>query len=312
MATAARPVTVREGYTTGKVRIALTRGGSIAGRVTTAASGFPVRNACVSADPAGAAAAHDLFGGGAQTSRKGTYKITGLTAGRYRIVVSPDCAGSQPDLAPLTLKRLVRVRTGKVTVGVNASLHRGGSVFGFVTGPGALAEPGVCVEVFRLPGGLVDVESTDARGKYTSGGLAPGNYKFEFNNGCGDGGTGLGIRFLGRSVQAGVAYAGVDASLPADGTITGSVTGTGAAPLTGICVSAVPVATAQRTVYAVSGAGSYAITDLLPGKYRVEFQAGLRGVRRADPVVAGRRDKWRREDHQRGRRGHGQPASTRP
>ena len=50
--------------------------------------------------------------------------------------------------------------------------------------------------------------------------------------------------------------------------------GTGAAPLTGVCISAVPVATAQRTVYAVSGAGRYTVTDLLPGKYRVEFQAG--------------------------------------
>jgi hypothetical protein len=275
MGTAARAVIVRAGHTTGKVRIALTRGGSIAGRITTAASGYPVRDACVGAEPVGAAAAHGLFGGGAQTSRKGTYKITGLTAGRYRIVVTPDCAGSHPALAPVTLAGLVRVRTGKVTGGVNARVRPAGRIFGFVTGPGAQAEPGVCVEVFKLPGGLLDIESTDARGKYTSGGLAPGRYKLEFNNGCGDGGAGLGIRWnQGLTVQAGVIYAGVNASLPADGRITGSVTGTGASALSGVCVSAVPVAKTGHPVYAVSGAGTYTLADLTPGKYRVEFQAG--------------------------------------
>jgi hypothetical protein len=274
-ATAPQLVTVRAGYTTGKVRIDLARGGTIEGRVTTAASGSPVRNGCVTAGPVGAAAVHGLFGGFAQTSRTGSYKITGVAAGQYRIFIYPDCAGTQPNLVPLTLTHLVRVRTGKVTAGVNASLRRGAQIVGFVTGPAAQAEPGVCVEVFRLPGGLVETEATDAHGKYTASGLAPGSYKLELNNGCSDGGTGLGIRWVqGLTVQTGVVAVNVNVSLPADGTISGSVTGTGPAPLTGVCVSAVPVAAGQSTVYAVSGAGSYTLAFLTPGKYRVEFQAG--------------------------------------
>jgi len=67
-----------------------------------------------------------------------------------------------------------------------------------------------------------------------------------------------------------------DTPLLADGGISGSVTGPapGHAALTGICVSAVPAATGQSPVYTVSAAGSYQLPDLLPGKYRVEFQSG--------------------------------------
>jgi hypothetical protein len=282
-----RPVRVRAGHNTNKIGLAVPRGGVIAGRVTNAATGRDAAGVCVEAVPVSAGAALvDAFGNGF-TNAAGTYRITGLNTGSYQIQIIPDCAGEQPKLAGLTLRRTVRVTQGKVTSGINAALRVGGygSISGRVTGPGAQAEPGSCVEFFQQPGGLQDVEDTDADGKYTATGLAPGRYKVEFNAAeCSDGAVGLGPQWyegVGSSgpatvitVKARQTAGGVDATLPADGTITGSVAGTGAVPLTGVCVSAVPVVAALPAVYAVSAHGSYTLADLIPGRYRVEFQSG--------------------------------------
>ncbi len=66
----------------------------------------------------------------------------------------------------------------------------------------------------------------------------------------------------------------INAVLPADGTITGSVTGTSASPLSGVCVSAVPLAKREPAVFTVSAGGEYTLADLPTGRYRVEFQSG--------------------------------------
>jgi hypothetical protein len=177
------------------------------------------------------------------------------------------------------------VTAGKVTSNVNASLHQGGSISGRVTGPGSKDVAGACVELFQLPGGLMDETETGAYGAYTLSGLAAGRYKVELGDpNCSDGGAGLAGQWYDGAggsgsativtVRAGKTTAAINASLPADGGISGSVTGPGDAALTGICVSAVAAAAGQSPVYTVSADGSYQLPDLLPGKYRVEFQSG--------------------------------------
>jgi hypothetical protein len=286
-AAAPRIVTVRAGHTTGGVHIALPRGGSITGRVTIAASGRPAQDVCVSAASAGSGAAADLPGGFAGTGPSGTYRITGLNTGRYVISLytSGPCHKGSENLAGRTLSGSARVTAGKVTSNVNASLHQGGSISGRVTGPGGKDVAGACVELFQLPGGLMDEAETGAYGAYTLSGLAAGRYKVELGDpNCSDGGAGLAGQWYDGAggsgsativtVRAGKTTAAIDASLPADGGISGSVTGPGDAALTGICVSAVPAAAGQSPVYTVSADGSYQLPDLLPGKYRVEFQSG--------------------------------------
>jgi hypothetical protein len=76
------------------------------------------------------------------------------------------------------------------------------------------------------------------------------------------------------AVTAGHVHENVNAALGTDGTITGSVTGTANAPLTGICVSAIPTARYLSPVYATSSGGTYTLSGLAPGRYRLEFQSG--------------------------------------
>jgi hypothetical protein len=189
------------------------------------------------------------------------------------------------NLRTVTLPHSVQVTQGRVTVKVNASLPTGGSIIGQVSGPAAAAVPGACVEAYPIPGGPVSVASTDVHGRYVVTGLTPGSYKVEFGDrSCSDGAAGLGTQWYDGAAGKGSATvvivkadrtaSAVNAALPADGTITGSVTGTSATGLSGVCVSAVPLATGEPVSFTVSAGGSYTLADLVPGQYRVEFQAG--------------------------------------
>jgi Carboxypeptidase regulatory-like domain len=280
-------VTVRAGATTKNIALTLPPGGTVAGRIVQASNGRPVRDACVEATSVSSAAADLGFDGAALTGRVGTYKITGLRAGSYRIEIYPSCADI--NLRSITLPHTVRVTPGTVRAGVNASLRAGGSIAGLIAGPAGAAEAGACAEAFELPGGLAAVGTAGAHGSYVLTGLTPGSYKVKFGDQtCSDNAPGLGTQWYSGAagsgsatvvtVTAGQTASAIDGSLPADGTISGSVTGTSASPLTGICISAVPVVKTGLPVFTVSANGAYTLADIQPGRYRVEFQAGCGGV----------------------------------
>jgi hypothetical protein len=275
-------VSVRAGHATRNVDLALPRGGSITGKITIRGTRAPARGVCVvarNADPLGS--------GFAATGREGRYRIVGLSAGSYRIAVVPvyGCGSGGEFLAPASLPGRVRVTAGRVTSGVNGSVGRGGSLTGMVTGPGGHAEPGMCVEVLTHLGGLASFASTALNGYYMASGLAPGKYDVLLGDpGCSDGPTGLASQWYdgaaSRSsatvvtVTADHVRADVNAVLGPDGTITGSVTGPASAPLTGICVSAVPVSRSDSALYTTSSQGTYTLAELPPGRYRVDFRSG--------------------------------------
>jgi hypothetical protein len=280
-------VTVRPGHNTGLVNLVMPRGGVITGRITVRGSKAPARGVCVSARTA-----NPLLGGVSATGPQGRYRIIGLNSGRYRITVTTTggCQEDHENLASATLPGEVRVRGGSVTSGVDGSLGQGGSIAGAVSDPGGHAVPGACVEVFAPRAGLEAATSTEANGRYLASGLTPGRYKVLLGDpSCSYGPANLADQWYEDSassatatvvtVAAGHVRGGVDAQLGSDGTVTGSVTGPGSENLTGICVSAVPVARYASTVYTVASGGSYEITDLAPGRYRVEFQSdcGLTG-----------------------------------
>jgi hypothetical protein len=79
------------------------------------------------------------------------------------------------------------------------------------------------------------------------------------------------------SVSSGVAtsISGSPPTLAEDGSIAGTVTGTGSSPLGGVCVAATATLGGSAPVYSVtSSAGGYSIGDLPAGQYRVEFTSG--------------------------------------
>ena len=279
------PVTVRAGSTTRKVALRLARGGAVTGRITAASNGRAVPNACVEATPVSVAAAKLGIGSFAFTGRSGRYKMVGLRAGRYRIEIFPSCFGPAMNLHPVTLRYSVQLAQGQVKAGVNAVLRAGGSIAGLVTATDAAAVPGACVEAFQIPGGVAGETSTDAHGQYGFTGLTPGRYKVEFGDPtCSDDAAGLGTQWYHGAAGSGSAtvisvaadqtVSAINAVLPADGTITGSVTGTSTSPLSGVCVSAVPLAKGEPHVFTVSAGGEYTLADLPTGRYRVEFQSG--------------------------------------
>ena len=274
-------VTVRARHTTRRISMALTTGGSISGRITIAATGAPARGVCVTAISTG-----QLYGNGATTNAHGAYRIAGLGTGTYHVLVqtgAPYCGSD--NLASHQLPRRVRVTAGHVTSGVDGWLREGGSISGRVTGPGGRGVPGACVEAFPSPRGAESYGATGRSGNYVLTSLVPGRYKVRLGDpGCSYGPANLAARWFdqvgGRGsatvirVVAGRTRSGVNAALGLDGTVTGTVDGPGSSPLTGICVSAVPVFSYLRAVYAVTGKGSYTLGDLTPGRYRIEFQSG--------------------------------------
>jgi Carboxypeptidase regulatory-like domain len=78
------------------------------------------------------------------------------------------------------------------------------------------------------------------------------------------------------TVAAGQTTSAVSATLLPDGGISGTVTGPApaTAPLRGICVQAFPLNSGLPPLLAATAAdGSYQLTGLIPGRYRVEFTA---------------------------------------
>jgi uncharacterized protein (DUF2141 family) len=276
------PVTVRAGRVTTLADLVLPPGGSITGRITIRGSHAPARGVCVVAsdsEPVGPQPA--------VTGNDGRYTITGLASGSYKITIQTtgDCELGGENLAAATLPARVHVTAGHVTTGVNASVGQPGAVSGRVTGPGGHDEPGMCVEVFERHIGLVSYTATLRSGQYLIAGLPPGRYDVEFGGSyCSYGPPGLATQWYDGAnsqngatavtVTAGHVHGGVNAILGADGSLAGSVIGPGNAPLTGICVSAVPVSRYDLTVHTTATDGTYSLTGLQPGQYRVEFQSG--------------------------------------
>ena len=280
-------VTVRVGHTTRNVNVRLARGASITGRLTVIGTGAPARNVCVDAFTlTSSLAKQELFSSEGVTNAAGNYRISGLARGRYRIEVFTNCFGPASNLASVNLRHTGR---GERRQG-QAERERGAAAGRLDRWPGQRARRAARAGSVRGPwdsvsGGPGALGVTGAGGKYNLDGLAVGRYKVEFGDAfCSDGAAGLGVQWYNGApgpgsaavvdVRADHTTGSIDAALPADGTITGSVTGTGAAPLTGVCVSAVPVAGGEPAMFTVTAAGTYSLAGIMPGKYRVEFQAG--------------------------------------
>jgi hypothetical protein len=272
-------VIIRAGRTTAGINSALTVGGSITGLVTSAATHAPLGNVCVAAQNVTQPAD---FGFGVSNGQ-GRYVIVGLNSGRYEIEFLPCSGGS---LAGQVRSSPVTVVAPRQTRGISAALAAGGSIQGRVTA-GSPATPGqaLCVDAFSVTGGFANSAVTDAAGSFSIPNLPAGQYVvYAGDPACPFGPYNVVPQWYpGKRSRAGATpvtvtggqvTSGVDANLALDGSITGSVTGSGGVPLSGVCVSAVRLGRGAAPVIAVTARGRYTLGDLTPGRYRVEFSSG--------------------------------------
>jgi hypothetical protein len=274
-------VRVRAGQVTSGINQRLVIGGTVSGRTVDSVSN-PLPDICVFAfDPSTTYAGIGTSGG------DGRYTITPLPTGHYLLEFFP-CGTGDQNLIPVLSQ--VTVTAPHAVTGVNASMLPGGSVSGTVTAA-ASSTPvaNECVEVISSdPTNLGSFAITGSDGTYQAPGLAAGTYQVFFGDPtCIFTTTGFAPQWYnGKSTQAtadpvtvavGQTTPSISAALGRDGQITGTVSDPSNAPLSGICVTAVPDSAnlaGTLPVVAVSHASGYKVAGLVPGDYTVEFSAG--------------------------------------
>jgi len=226
----------------------------------------------------------------------GVYELVGVTSGARRVQFT-DPKGDYlreffRDASTVQTANDVGVSPGRATTDVNATLARAGSISGIVTAGGGTT-PTACVFVYRkvTQDGVArfrrvyDVrQTTGAGGSYTVKGLEPGTYTLRFDD-CG--GDGLLRQYWGNvrrvadatgfDVPAGQPVTGKDVTMIKGASISGTVTGSGTTSIDRrVAVVDAASGTVVRTT-SIDDDGTYSITGLTPGSYKVEF-ARLSGL----------------------------------
>jgi hypothetical protein len=305
-------VSVTDGKTTKGVDGFLLRAGAISGTVT-GTDHRPLAGICVEGQSQNLGFG-DAFE--ASTGPTGQYSVDGLEPGHYEISFSAGC-GSKGSFAPQFYKNQVSgpasnpvlIKAGATAGGIDAVMRPGGIVTGTVTGASGKKLTGVCVLLERqsedtgaqidiliagdgtvaLPFGAIG--RTAAGGKYRVINLPAGNYTVSFSSGCQrhapvegtqwfspQGGDRASLLTVGQGTVG-----GVNAKLPAPGTITGVVRGPTGKPARGICVfpQSLTGGPSNTLVQLLVGGnfgltnkhGGYRLTGLAAGKYGLQFIA---------------------------------------
>ena len=230
-------------------------------------------------------------GVGTMTAPNGSYLISGLAAGTYRVcfndpngVYAIECYNNASDVnGAMDLP----VAAAQTVPNINAQLASAGHITGIVTNASAVPLAGITVDVQIWNASQnywqwVSNTSTAANGAYDLGGLVAGTYRVCFYdwNGvyaseCYDNASDVnGARDL--PVAAGQTVPNINSQLALAGHITGVVTNGSAVPLAGIQVQAQTWDANQNYWQWVNGAstaanGTYDLGGLATGTYRVCF-----------------------------------------
>jgi hypothetical protein len=280
------------------VNVALPRAGVIDGTVTDAA-GHGLPNICVQANQRGTAAPPPgneiqiLLGIGVWSfsGKDGRYAATALAPGLYTVQFV-SCFngdyGSQvyKDRGPGSAGTAVRVRSGHVTSGINATLAAGKSVTGTVRS-GATQKPvgPVCLLVYagqrQQRGYLWEQTAQSARktGRFVLRHLSPGTYQL-LAEPCGGGAVrALAPIWTTMHVPGGSASPVLTVTLPKQGAIRGTVSAPGLpGAADDVCVEAAPVTgSGVASNSQASATGKYELSGLAPGTYQLAVIAGCAG-----------------------------------
>lgn len=279
---AASTIAVTLNTITPNINATLARGGSISGTVVAASSHSPLLNICA-----------DLYGvspnrgyvGTRCTGADGVYTSPGLPSGTYTVSFRDvggtgylgQWLGNSADQASATP---VNVSLGSDTPGADAVLVLGGSITGVVTDASTAATVnGACVLTnSHATGTTKGYACSDVSGRYIVNGLPTGSFDLYFD--------GQRAGYLGRwykdqtdstqSTQVLVTVSAVTSNIDQALPLGGSITGTATDAVTHAAIATVcPQAVLNTKVYYATSCGnatgSYTITGLPTGSYRVQF-----------------------------------------
>jgi len=281
-------VTVTVGSTTTGINAQLTTGGSISGKVTDSSaagiSDVPVEVYALSNS--------SYSFKSATTDSLGNYTLKGLPSGSFKIFMNPtgnflpEWYNDKPSFGAANA---VAVTAGNTTSGINAQLALGGSIYGKITNSSGAGIINVLAQVYTLPNFLVTESKTDSSGNYTIQRLPSGSYKIYFNTApVTFDGPGAG-NYLSEwyndepsfgtanpvTVTAGNTTSGINAQLTTGGSISGKVTDSSGAGISGVPIDVYTLSNSSSSFRSATtdSSGNYTVRGLPSGSYKVCFSS---------------------------------------
>ncbi|MCG2782620.1 MAG: carboxypeptidase regulatory-like domain-containing protein [Candidatus Altiarchaeales archaeon] len=267
-ATEEQTVSVVEGQETAGVDFVLTTGGSISGTVTY--NGDPVAYTNVGAwcesDEGGGCG-----GGGAMTESDGTYAISSLMSGTYHVDIYPGDAGGTNYASE---EKIITVTAGEAVTGADFALTAGGSISGVVIDGATCFDgcdpiPNIRVQCWMENGAGWGDAWTGSDGTYSINGLSTGTYHVEVR--ASESGMNYASKEKVVSVTAGQETSGVNFNLTTGASISGTVIYSGGSGASDIMVEAHKEMEQGWGNAWTESDGTYTITGLTSGTYRVEI-----------------------------------------
>jgi hypothetical protein len=270
----ATPVSVSALDDTFGVDFALDPGGTISGTVTRSDGAGMLNGARVVAEVPNSFDRYD-----AVVTADGSYSITGLPSGSYR--VSAHAGGHviqyYGDTYVSSEAASVDVVAPQETAGINLALDAGGSISGIVQGTAYLPVPGATLRASMVDGSYWSEDVHSSRdGSYTINGLPTGTYRVfseahgyvrEYYDGSSSSYSATPV-----NVVAQVDTPGVNISLDQGGSISGSVhSAEDGAPIYDAIIWVSGGGT--WTAYSAGENGSFRISGLADGNYRLHADA---------------------------------------
>jgi pimeloyl-ACP methyl ester carboxylesterase len=278
---AADVVTVSASSTTTLADVHLVTGGSISGSVKDADTQAGIPGVSVSAYDS----LSNSLVASATTDASGTYALTNLQSGNYKIKFDGNGSSHQTlwynNATTSGGAATVAVTAPNTTTGINATLGPAATITGKVTNSADAGLSGVSVTLYDS-NGFTTGTTTDSDGNYVFGSLADGSYRLLFN------GSTLGYVSQYHSNNPDIGGASpvavivpattvVNASLKTGGTIAGNVTDTLGAPISGITINILDRNDNVISITGTDASGNYLAKGISSGRHKVRFIGAAKG-----------------------------------